>query len=95
MWEPLTRILLTDPDPEARSLAAVTLVEIGCEAAIPELIEATMDPSAVVRLAAATALGGFDTWPARRALAKLTDDPDSKVREAAAAALECDSEGDY
>jgi len=95
VWEPLTRILLNDPDPEARSLAAVTLVEIGCEAAIPELIEATADPSPVVRLAAATALGDFDTWPARRALAKLTDDPDPLVREAATGALECDSEGDY
>ena len=95
VWEPLTRILLGDPDPEARSLAAMTLVEIGCEAAVPELIEATSDPSPVVRLAAAKALGDFDTWPARRALSKLTDDPDPSVREAAAGALECDTEGEF
>jgi beta-lactamase regulating signal transducer with metallopeptidase domain len=95
VWEPLTRILLDDPDPQARSLAAVTLVEIGCEAAIPELIEATSDPSPVVRLAAVTALADFDTWPARRALATLADDPDPKVREAATGALECDTDGTH
>jgi beta-lactamase regulating signal transducer with metallopeptidase domain len=91
VWEPVVRILSEDPDPEARSLAAAVLVELGCDAAIPALLEATQDANAVVRLAAVNALAAFDTWPVKRAMARLADeDPDAEVRQAASAALECD-----
>ena len=94
VWEPVVRILSRDPDPEARSLAAAVLVELGCDAAIPALLEATEDANAGVRLAAVNALAAFDTWPVKRAMARLADeDPDVDVRQAASAALECDQGG--
>jgi beta-lactamase regulating signal transducer with metallopeptidase domain len=91
VWEPVVRTLSDDPDPEARSRAAAVLVELGCDAAIPALLEATRDADAVVRLAAVNALAAFGTWPVKRAMARLADeDPDADVRQAASAALECD-----
>jgi len=91
VWAPLVTILLEDPNPEARSLAASALVEIGCESAIPELLSATEDPEADVRLAAVNALAAFKTWPVRDALDDLAEaDPDPRVRRAATDALECD-----
>ncbi len=93
VWEPMVRVLLEGSDPDARARAAAALVDLRCEAAIPELIRATEDPSPDVRLAAAKALGGFDDWSAKRALARLLDDVDVDVRTTAEEALGCGVSG--
>lgn len=93
VWRPLVEVLLEGADPAARSRAAAALVELGCEAAIPELVRATEDDAPEVRLAAAEALVQFDAWPARRALARLMDDEDPRVRAVAERGTDCGDAG--
>jgi HEAT repeat protein len=60
------------------------------KAAVPRLIAALDQPTAVVRAEAAAALGklGQDALPALQRLKQLRDDPDATVREAATTAVE-------
>jgi HEAT repeat protein len=86
----LVKILKEDKDPNMRYYAAESLGHYGPEAqsAVPDLIEALKDESAMVRMGVAYALGEIGSPDAAPALQAATKDPDKEVRVAAAAALQ-------
>jgi len=81
-------LLLKDPDPGVRAVAAVTLSILVKEPAIPALTHALGDESVLVRLAAAVELGLLNATRAAEALtAVATGDPDPDVRIEAVTSL--------
>jgi hypothetical protein len=76
----LSVVLERDPDEKARIAAAVGLGRLGDERAVPALIKALADRSAVVRGVAASALGHLGDVRAIEPLARLENDPSESVR---------------
>jgi hypothetical protein len=83
----LTRDIRNQQDPNRQRLAAWWLGEHEDPAGVSALIEATGDPSADVRLVAASALGEIKVRRAIPALTNLLEDDDLLVREMAVLAL--------
>jgi hypothetical protein len=83
----LSRTLEREKDEKARIAAAVGLGRIADERAVPVLIRALRDPSAVVRGVAASALGHIGDSRAVPALEKLLADGSEPVRARAKEAL--------
>jgi HEAT repeat protein len=82
------RSVLVSGDDAARGLVVDSLARMKHAAAAPMLIEALDDPSAVIRLAAARAIGRLDLHDARDHLVALaTTDQNAAVRVAAGNAL--------
>jgi HEAT repeat protein len=85
----LLKTLKEDKDPNMRYYAAQSLGRFGAEAqaAVPDLVVALKDDSALVRSGAAYALGEIGDADGVPALKEATKDPEKDVREAAAFAL--------
>jgi HEAT repeat protein len=86
----LVKTLKEDKDPNMRYWAAESLGKFGPEAApaVPDLVAALKDESAMVRMGAAYALGEIGSADAVPPLQDATKDSDKQVRDAAASALQ-------
>jgi HEAT repeat protein len=85
----LTKVLLKDPSPGVRRVAALALARLGQPACVPDLIKALKDTDASVRREGANALGRFGA-KARAALPHLEEmlaDEEASVSPRAAVAL--------
>jgi len=88
LGDALVPVLMEDPDPQARRVAAESLERLGADPYVGALIRAMDDPIEGVRLAAVKAVRAADPSPARAALARLLlEDPSWEVRVQAAGAL--------
>ena len=80
---------LTHRQGQIRSAALLALAELGDRRAVPEIVERlASDDSAMVREAAAQALGRLGGAEAMKALEAALSDPKAKVRKSASASLE-------